>query len=174
VGIERDPALAALAARNTRANGMGGLHVVAADVAALPLGAAFDHAFANPPYHADGGTPSPLDERRSAKQADADLFTRWTAAMAGVLRHRGTLTLIVPATALPAGMAALTACGCPPEALLPLWPKAGRAAKLVLLRGVKAGRGPFQVFSGLVLHETDERFTQEANAVLRSPTALPP
>jgi tRNA1Val (adenine37-N6)-methyltransferase len=167
-------ALAALAAWNARANGMDGVRVVAADLAALPLRTAFDHAFANPPYHAGGGTPSPQEGRRSAKQADADLFGRWTAAMAGVLRHRGTLTLIVPAAALPACMAALTACGCPAESLLPLWPKAGRAAKLVLLRGVKAGRGQFQVFAGLVLHEADERFTPEANAVLRSPTAFPP
>jgi tRNA1(Val) A37 N6-methylase TrmN6 len=172
IGIERDPALAALAERNARANGMEGMSVVVADVAALPLRGAFDHAFANPPYHADGGTPSPQNERRSAKQADADLFARWTAAMAGVLRHRGTLTLILPAVALPACMGALTECGCPPEALLPLWPKAGRAAKLVLLRGVKSGRGPFRVLPGMVMHEADGAFTGEAEAVLRDGVAL--
>ncbi len=174
IGIERDPALAGLAVRNARANGMDGVHVVAADVDALPLRVACDHAFANPPYHAGGGTPSPLAERRSAKQADGDLFARWTAAMAAVLRHRGTLTLIVPTAALPACMAALTACGCPPAALLPLWPKAGRAAKLVLLRGVKSGRGSCQVFAGLVLHDNDGQFTPEAAAMLRSPAALSP
>jgi tRNA1(Val) A37 N6-methylase TrmN6 len=173
-GIERDPAMAALAARNARANGLDAVHIVAADIAALPLRVTCDHAFANPPYHAGDGTVSPLEERRSAKQADGDLFARWTATMAGVLRHRGTLTLIVPAAALPACMAALAACGCPPAALLPLWPKAGRAAKLVLLRGVKSGRGPCQVFAGLVLHENDGQFTPQAAAVLRSPAALCP
>jgi tRNA1(Val) A37 N6-methylase TrmN6 len=173
VGIERAPALAALAARNARSNGMDGVHVLAADVAALPLRAGFDHALANPPYHAGGGTPSPLDERRSAKQADAGLFTRWTAAMAGVLRHRGTLTLIIPTAALPACMAALTECGCPPDALLPLWPKAGRAAKLILLRGVKSGRGPFRVLPGLAIHEVNGAFTGEAEAILRVGGVLP-
>jgi tRNA1(Val) A37 N6-methylase TrmN6 len=172
IGIERDPALAALAARNARANGMEGVRVVAADVAALPLRAAFDHVFVNPPYHAGGGTPSPQDARRTAKQADADLFARWTAAMASVLRHRGTLTLIVPAAGLPAGMAALIACGCPPEALLPLWPKAGRAAKLVLVRGVKSGRGPFRVLPGFVIHLPDGAFTVEAEALLRDGAAI--
>jgi tRNA1(Val) A37 N6-methylase TrmN6 len=168
IGIERDPALAALAARNVRANGMTGAHVVTADAAALPLRATFDHAFANPPYHAGGGTPSPVDGRRSAKQADAALFDRWIAAMAGALRHRGTLTLIVPTPALPACIAALAASSCLPEALLPLWPLAGRPAKLALLRGVKGGRGPFRVLPGLVLHEPDGRFTAPAEAVLRA------
>jgi tRNA1Val (adenine37-N6)-methyltransferase len=172
IGVERDPALAALAARNARANGMDGVHVVAADVDALPLRGGCDHAFANPPYHALGGTPSPQGERRLAKQADGALFARWAAAMAAVLRPRGTLTLIVPVAALPACMAALTACGCAPDALLPLWPKAGRAAKLALVRGVKGGRGAFRVLPGVVLHQADGAFTAEADAVLRGGAAL--
>jgi tRNA1Val (adenine37-N6)-methyltransferase len=153
---------------------MAGVHVVTADIAALPLRLMCDHAFANPPYHAPGGTPSPLAERRLAKQADTDLFARWTAAMAGVLRHRGTLTLIVPAAAVPACMAALTACRCPPDSLLPLWPKADLPAKLALLRGVKGGRTPFQVLPGLVLHEAGGAFTGAAEAVLRHGDALTP
>lgn len=167
LGIERDPALATLATRNAHANGMDGVHFIAADVAALPLRPGCDHAFANPPYHLDGGTPSPFEQRRVAKQADATLFARWAAAMAGVLRHRGTLTLIVPAAAVPACMAAMTDSGCPPDALLPLWPKPGTGSKLALLRGVKAGRGPFRILPGIVLHRADGSFTDEAEAVLR-------
>ncbi len=172
LGVERDPALALLAARNARANGMAGVQVIAADVDALPLRVVCDHVFANPPYHAAGGTPSPQAARRSSKQADADLFRRWIAALGALLRHRGTLTLIVPAAALPACLAALTACDCSPDALLPLWPKAGRAAKLALLRGVKAGRSPFRVLPGLVLHDADGAFTGAAEAVLRDGAAL--
>jgi tRNA1(Val) A37 N6-methylase TrmN6 len=172
LGVERDPALAALAARNVRTNGMAGLHIVTADVAALPLRAVLDHALANPPYHAAGGTPSPDDGRRAAKQADAALFARWIEALAAVLRHRGTLTLIVPAAAVPACLAALTACDCPPERLLPLWPMAGRPAKLAVLRGTKSGRGAFRVLPGLVLHDAGGAFTAEADAVLRSGSAL--
>jgi tRNA1(Val) A37 N6-methylase TrmN6 len=172
VGIEHDPALAALAARNARTNGMEGVQIVAADAAFPPLRATCDHAFANPPYHIQGGTPSAQDSRRMAKQADAALFDRWTTAMAGLLRHRGTLTLIVPTAALPACMAALTTSGCPPEALLPLWPMAGRRAKLALLRGVKGGRGPFRVLPGMVLHEATGEFTAAADAVLRGGRAI--
>jgi tRNA1(Val) A37 N6-methylase TrmN6 len=172
LGIERDAGLAGLASGNARANGMPGVHVVAADVAALPLRIACDHVFANPPYHARGGTPSPDEGRRSAKQADAGLFARWTSALAAVLRPRGTLTLIVPSAALPACITALAECGCPAEALVPLWPKAGRSAKLGLLRGVLSGRGPFRVLPGLVLHETDGAYTVEAKAILGDGSAL--
>jgi tRNA1(Val) A37 N6-methylase TrmN6 len=168
VGVERDPALAALAARNLHANGFAEAGIVAAGVEALPFAGGFDHAFANPPYHGSAGTPSPDPTRRAAKQADPNLFARWTSAMGSVLRHRGTLTLILPAAAVPAGMAALTAAGCPPESLLPFWPLAGRPAKLVLLRGIKGGRSPFRIEAGLVLHNPDGRFTAEAESLLRS------
>jgi tRNA1Val (adenine37-N6)-methyltransferase len=167
IGIERDPALAALAAANARANRQAGLHIVAADIAALPLRLVCDHAFANPPYHAAGGTPADA-ARRAAKQADAGLFDRWIAALAAPLRHRGTLTLIVPPAALPACIAALAGCRCPADALLPLWPKPGRPARLALLRGIKGGRGGFSVLPGLVLHRPDGAgFTAETEAVLR-------
>ncbi|MBS0558761.1 MAG: methyltransferase [Proteobacteria bacterium] len=172
VGIERDSALAALAAHNLAAAGQLGAHAVVADAAALPLGPVFDHALGNPPYHAGGGTPSPDPARRVAKEADAALFARWTAAMAGALRHRGTLTLILPAAAAPAAMAAMAASGCAADMLFPFWPMEGRPAKLVLLRGAKGGRSPFRVLPGLVLHAADGAFTAPAQAILRGEADL--
>lgn len=171
-GIERDAALAALAARNLAAAGQKDAYAVVADASALPFGAVFDHAFSNPPYHGAAGTQSPDAARRAAKIADAALFPRWAAAMAGALRHRGTLTLILPAAALPAGMAAMAACGCAASLLFPFWPMAGRPAKLVLLRGVKGGRSALRLPPGLTLHAPDGRFTAEADAVLRGGEAL--
>jgi tRNA1(Val) A37 N6-methylase TrmN6 len=58
--------------------------------------------------------------------------------------------------------------------LLPLWPKAGSPAKLILLRGVRLGRGASTVLPGLVLHEPDGAFTPAADAILRRGLALPP
>ena len=127
----------------------------------------FDHAFANPPYHAAGGTASPDAGRDSARRAPPELFATWAAAMGRRLRPRGTLTWIVAAAVLPASIAALSAAGCAPSALLPLWPRVGQAAKLVLLRGVKGGRGGMRVLPGVVLHETAGGFTAAAEAVLR-------
>jgi tRNA1(Val) A37 N6-methylase TrmN6 len=70
-------------------------------------------------------------------------------------------------------MEAFAAAGCQPEAALPLWPKAGVAAKLMLLRGIKGGRTPFRLSPGLVLHRPDGAFTDEAKAILRDGQPLP-
>jgi tRNA1(Val) A37 N6-methylase TrmN6 len=56
--------------------------------------------------------------------------------------------------------------------MLPLWPKAGRACKLLLLRGIKDGRTPFGLLPGLTLHGPDGGFTPEAEAILRGGASL--
>jgi tRNA1Val (adenine37-N6)-methyltransferase len=170
LGVERDPALAALAAANLRANDVTDISIEPADLCAVRLDG-FDHAFANPPYHAPAGTASPLAGRDSAKRAMPGLVGRWVGALAGALRHRGTLTLVLPAGLLPEASAAAAAAGCGSGALFPLWPRAGAPAKLVLLRWVRGGKGPFRVAPGLVLHGT-AGFTPEAQAVLREGTAI--
>jgi tRNA1(Val) A37 N6-methylase TrmN6 len=173
VGIERDPELALLARRNAAANGQPGLEFIAADLAAPPALSAFDHACANPPYHAAGSTPSPDASRRAAKQGDPGLLATWAAALAAPLGPRGTLTFILPAASLPQAMDAFAAAGCQPAAALPLWPRTGVAAKLILLRGIKGGRTPFRLLPGLLLHRPDGAFTDEAEAILRGAQPLP-
>lgn len=172
VGLERDPAQAALARVNAAANGFAGLSVLEGDLATLRLEGAFDHAFANPPWHAPEGTPSPDAGREGARRAGGGLFALWAGRLAAPLRHHGTLTFVVAAAALPGCLAAMQAAGCGSLAVLPLWPKPGRAAKLVLLRGVKGGRGACRVLPGLVLHAPEGGYTAAAEAVLREGAAL--
>jgi len=212
IGVERDPALVALAARNAAANGWHELDFMAADIAgprqvgltdadpsdAEPLDIApletsaleigpldigpldigpldiglFDHGLANPPYHPALGTASPDVARDVARRARPGLFAVWATWMGQRLRPRGTLTWIVTAAALPECIAALTQAGCAPSALLPLWPRVGREAKLVLIRGVKGGRGGFRVLPGLILHAEAGGFTPGAEAILRHGAGL--
>lgn len=173
LGVERDPALVALATRNADANGMAGLAFAVADLPALPGDpGTFDHACANPPYHPAGSPPSPLASREAAKRGGPGLLRAWAAALAGPLRHGGTLTLILPAASLSEALDAMAGAGCRANALLPLWPKRGRPARLILLRGVKGGRAPLRLLAGLVLHADAGTFTPEADAVLREGAAL--
>lgn len=173
VGVERDAALVGLAARNAAANGWADLAFMAADIADMSALGRFDHCFANPPYHPAGGTASPDAARDVARRAGPDLFAAWAASMGRLLRPRGTLTWIVSAAVVPACVVALTAAACTPTALLPLWPHdGGVAAKLVLLRAVKGGRGGFRLLPGLVLHARGGGFTPAAEAILRHGEAL--
>ncbi len=171
VGVERDPAMVALARANAAANGFEGLCMVAGDVTALPFGGVFDHSLANPPWHGTG-TASPESLKEAAKRGAPGLIAVWARRLAAPLRHRGTLSLIVAAPALPAALAALTAAGCGSPAVLPLWPRPGRPARLVLVQGVKGGRGPCRVLPGLALHADGGGFTAAAEAVLRGGEAL--
>lgn len=172
VGVERDPALAGLAAANFRANGLDEMNAVAADIAALPLAGGFDHGFANPPWRNAADTASPDPGRRLAHRAPAKLLAVWTGALAAGLRRRGSLTLILPAASLSEAFAAMSAAGCGACHVLPLWPRAGRAAKLVIVQARKGARGPDALLPGLVLHGAGG-YTEAAEAILRGGAVLP-
>lgn len=175
VGIEIASEPLACAQANALANQATGLRFVAGDLtnAALDVGggARFDHAIANPPWHPPG-THSPDSARELARRAPNSVFAVWAAALAGRLRYHGSLTLIFPAAALPEALVATANAGCGSPAIFPLWPKPGQPAKLMLLRAVKGGRGPCRLSAGLVLHETDGRFTPATEAILRHGAAL--
>jgi tRNA1(Val) A37 N6-methylase TrmN6 len=171
IGIERDPELAALARANLQANGFDGSAIIATDITCPPLSGPFDHAFANPPWRAVADTPSPDPGRRLAYEAPPGLLPAWIASLVRLLRPRGSLSLILPAAALDAALEASRAASCGSLRVLPLWPRAGRPAKLFILRAIRGGRGPTVLLPGLVLHEANG-FSEAANLVLRDGAAI--
>ena len=56
--------------------------------------------------------------------------------------------------------------------ILPLWPRAGMAAKRVILQARKGSRAPVGLLAGLALHEADGRYTAAAEAILRDGASL--
>jgi len=173
VAVERQPALAALARENAALNGLADrVTVIEGDVADLALRRSLPrcaHGFANPPFW-DGGTAPPVALRRAATHEEAGL-AEWAACLVG-LEHLGSATLILPAARFADGLAALRDTGFGSPAMLPLWPRAGVAAKRVLLAARRGGRGPGRVLPGLVLHD-GPRASPDAEAILRDGAALP-
>ncbi|MBS7811356.1 methyltransferase [Roseococcus sp. XZZS9] len=167
--VERDPELAALAERNAGLNGVDA-RILAGDCRALPALPPMHHALSNPPYWS-AGTASPDAGRRQAAHEDAPL-SAWIAALARPVRHKGTVSLVLPAARLAEAVAGLREAGCGSVRLLPLWPRAGVPAKRILLRARKGGRGADEVLPGLVLHEADGAATPASHAVLRDGHAL--
>lgn len=172
LGVEVDPELATLARENAIASRAADVSFVAADLVALSSPGEFDHAMANPPYHEAAGTASPSSARELAKRGRSGLLRDWAAALVAPLRHRGTLTLILPAPSLPDALDAMRIARCGPTAILPLWPAAGRRAKLILMRGVKGSRAPLQLLPGLILHSDGGGFTPDTESVLRDAAAI--
>lgn len=170
IGLEIDCGLAMLAAENFRRNRFTTLNAVAADLLRAPFAGArhqFDHVLANPPWHDADSTSSPDPARALAHRAPASLLTNWIAALATVLRPRGTISLILPAASLGVALSALLAARCGACHVLPLWPRQGRAAKLCILQSRKCARGADAIQSGLTLHAETGGYTPETDAILR-------
>ncbi|HEX7005709.1 MAG TPA: methyltransferase [Alphaproteobacteria bacterium] len=176
VGIERDPALVALFRRNIAANAMNGrVEAVEGDIAHPPTSlepGSFDRVMVNPPYLAAAAADPPPDAGRAAAMVEgaADLAT-WLDFALAMLARKGTLTVIHRADRLDALLAGLHG-RAGDVTVLPLWPKAGQAARRIVVAARKGVAGPARLLPGLVLHETDGRYTAAAEAVLRGGAAL--
>jgi tRNA1(Val) A37 N6-methylase TrmN6 len=171
VGCEIDPALVDLANENFEINGLAGLSCVRGDAARPGFGPVFDHVMANPPWHDATSTQSPDAKRALAHHADGSVMNAWIGGLVGCLRPRGSITLILPAAAFTEAAGCLRASKCGAVQLFPLWPRAGQAAKLVIVAAKLGGRGPDRVLPGLVLHDA-AGITAAAEAVLRDGAGL--
>jgi tRNA1Val (adenine37-N6)-methyltransferase len=172
-GVEIDPLLARIAAENAAVNQFPGIEIVCGPIEHVDLAGPYDHAISNPPYHDPHGTTSPISARERAKRGSVDMLNGWIARIAGLLRHRGTMTLILPSWLISAALTAMHQAACPCTTLLPLWPKQGKPAKLVLLRGIRDARAPMQLLSGLVLHQDSGAYTTAARAILEDGLTTP-
>jgi tRNA1(Val) A37 N6-methylase TrmN6 len=169
-GIEIDKSLAALAGDNAAANGMQA-DFVCADIFALPseLKRDFDQVFCNPPFHGEGQVSA--DEMRATALMDRGRLEEWLRIGLQRTVSGGFFTAILRADRLNQALAALPEKGV---AVLPLWPKAGEAAKRVIVQARKGSHAPFALLPGLVLHQMNGAWTPEADDVLRrgNPLAL--
>ena len=179
-GLELQPEYAALARENAAANGIG-LEVVEGDLAAMPhelRGQNFDHVIANPPYFAPESGTAAADPGRETAQREATPLAQWIAAGYRRLLPGGWFTVIQNADRLPDLLAAL-ALGGGSIAVLPIAPRAGRAAGRVIVQARKGGRGRFRLLAPFVLHAAPdhagdaEDLTDLAQAVLRCGENLP-
>ena len=171
VGIELQPALAALAARNAILNGAEArIRTIVHDLAhPLPSGLAnFDHVATNPPYLAAAvADPSPDPSKALATvESSADLV-RWLAVAAGALKPTGTLTVIHRSDRLEEIVSHLVRLGLG-DVTLKLLPPAAR----VLIRARRAAVPERHSSPPLVLHGPAGGYTDEAEAILRHAAPL--
>ena len=171
VGIELQPALAALAARNAILNGAEArIRTIVHDLAhPLPFDLAnFDHVATNPPYLAAAvADPSPDPSKALATvESSADL-ARWLAVAAGALKPTGTLTVIHRSDRLEEIVSHLVRLGLS-DVTVKLLPPAAR----VLIRARRAEVPGRRSSPPLVLHGPAGGYTDEAEAILRHAAPL--
>jgi tRNA1(Val) A37 N6-methylase TrmN6 len=175
--LEAQEDLARLAAENVSANGLDRRIIVhVGDLRRPPSDlprAGFDHVLMNPPHVPVEAADAPPDQAKRKATVDEIGIAAWLDAALRFLKPRGRLTLIHRADRLDELIVALSE-RMGEIAVIPLWPKAGEAARRVILRARKGAKSPAKLAPGLVLHDADGKFTAEAEAVLREGAALEP
>lgn len=177
IGVERDPAAAALARYNVELNGLQDrVEVLDGDVSQRfgVLGLApFDAVMSNPPFFDDpGALRAPAAAKLGAWMAVGGLGV-WTGFLLKAVREGGSITLIHRADRL-ADILGLLAPKAGSFQIRPIQPHADAPAKRVLVRALKTGKAPLQLLPALVLHPREgAKHTAEAEAILRGEAALP-
>lgn len=179
-GVELQAPYADLARRNAAANAASA-RIWTADLTALPAELrqqSFDHVIANPPYYRAGAHSPAQDAGRRTALGEGTPLDLWFETAARRLAPRGYLHMIQRADRLPDMIAAARGRLGSLE-VLPLAPRVGRAAELVILRARKGGRGDFCLHPPLILHEgaaherDGEDYSAPVRAILRSAAELP-
>lgn len=179
-GIEVQPAYAALAQQNARANGIA-LEVTCSDLTDLsePLRSRqFDHIIANPPYFDRSRSIAAADLGRETGLGETTPLSAWIVVAAKRLAPKGQAHFVQRVDRLPEILSTLRARLGSIE-VQPLSARAGRAPHLVLVRAKKDGRADFILHAPIVVHrgaahgENAKDYNLLIEAVLRQGAALP-
>lgn len=133
------------------------------DVAQYRPGLAFDAVVSNPPYMA-GGTMSQKKGKDLANKESIS-FDVWATTAAHSLNKGGHFYLIHRADRLHDILKTLQDKDFGSFQIFPLWPRAGRAAKRVIITARKQKYAPLTFHPGLVLHD-GQAYTKTAGHIL--------
>ncbi len=179
-GLELQPDYADLARRNAAANGIE-MEVLTGDLSDMPAALRqlrFDHVIANPPYFDRSKSTAAADPGRETALGGTTRLSDWIEQAARRCGPKGFVSIIQRADRLPELLSA-AARHLGSQEVLPLIPRPGRDARLVILRGRKGGRADFRLHDGWVLHDgpVHERdaddYTAATARVLRDGDRLP-
>ena len=131
-------------------------------------GGTFDHVFFNPPFHPDSAHSSPVAARDRATRDSSDAVRTWTGRALSLVRDGGTVTAIVRADRVDDVLDQAKGYA---TVVFPFLPRVGSEPKRTIVRIAKIGGGVSHL-AGLILHESDGRNTEAAEAILRHGQAL--
>jgi tRNA1(Val) A37 N6-methylase TrmN6 len=171
VGIDRQRDMIRLASDNIELNAMAArLSVMTGDLLHPPPRlepGGFTQVMANPPFlESSKATVSPDAAKAEASvEGEADLAA-WVRFALAMVAHRGGVTFIHRADRLGELLAELQ--GRAGEIMVfPLWASENRPANRIIVHARKGSATPLRLLPGLVLHKTDGRNTDAAEAILR-------
>lgn len=178
-GLELQAGYAAMARRNGAGNGVD-FEVVEGDLAQMPPALRerqFTHVIANPPYFDRAASTAASDSGREVAMGEDTPLETWVRVAAKRAAPKGTVTFIHRAERLPDLLAGFVA-HLGSVQIIPLIPRRGRPARLVIVQGRKGGRAAPVLHDGWLLHQGNRHevdgddYTPETSAILRGGAAM--
>ncbi|MGB7950432.1 MAG: methyltransferase [Candidatus Binatia bacterium] len=175
-GLEIQPAMVERACRNVQANGFARrVTIHAGDVRKVREAfapATFATVVCNPPYRRpSAGRISPDGERKIARHEITAALGDFLRAGEYLLSLRGRMALIYPAVRLVDLLQSMRSADLEPKRLRMVHSFSHTSASLVLVEGVKCGRGGVEVLSPLVVYEEGKRYSAEVETLLTGKAA---
>ncbi len=164
LGVDIQEHLVTLAERNARENGLEDrVSFVAGDLRRpedFCAPESFDVVVANPPY-GDGALsrPSPSLSAAVARHDLCCSLAQMARAAAFALRSGGHLYTVFRAGRISALLAALQHCRLEPKRMVPVYPKTGRDASVILVGAVKGAHPGARLEAPILIQGDDGHFT---------------
>lgn len=174
--FEIQPAMAEMARRSVRLNGLSGrIRVYAADMlnAASVLGyESMNGVVCNPPYAKNGAGIVSADRGLAAARHETQCTLQALLhAASAVLRNRGRLWMVLPAPRALELMDAMREAKLTPKRLRMVCAKASKPPYLLLLEAVKNARPGLHWLPPLMVYREDGQETDELRALYGQPKA---
>jgi tRNA1Val (adenine37-N6)-methyltransferase len=169
-GVELQPMLAEIAARNVVDNGLAGrvrIHTLdMKKVSPFLTSGPVDVVVCNPPFHPVGNGRINPDSQRAVARHEIGITLFELVETAGrMLRDGGRFAAVYPVVRMDDMLLEMRREGLAPKTLRLVHPREDGPAKLFLVEGIKDGRPALAVPPPLVLYRADGAYTEEAAAM---------
>ena len=168
--VEIQPEYCEMAERNVKMNRLENrIKVYCADAGKADK--LFGHCYAdnvicNPPYSRPGAAlVSPFAERATARSQSHDTLKSFFTAAFRILKGKGKINIIYPASQMLHAMELMTECHLEPKRFQMIYPRETKPANLVLIEGIKDARPLLQPMKPLIVFDQNQDLTKELKSI---------
>ena len=169
-GLEIQPGVAEMAARSVVLNGLENhITIQAGDlrqVEGIFQPGGYDLVTANPPYQPVGkGRINPCEAKALARHELACNLAEVVKAGAFLLKSGGRLAMVHRSERLTELLTLMGANRVTPIRLRPVYARKGQKAGLILVEGIKGGKGDLEILPPLIIYEETGEYTEEIMSI---------
>lgn len=165
-GIELNPAMADMASRSAKLNGLEDkLRIINGDlrlITDLLPGGNFELVVSNPPYRPiGGGYISPNDQVAMARHELTASLTDIVAAARYLVKYRGRFAMVHLPERLAEITLAMCQAGIEPKRLQFVYPRVDKKPNMVLIEGVRGAKPGIDVLPPLLVYTTTGNYSED-------------